>query len=62
MSCREAIIEILKARFESVPELIVTAVSILDNLSLLDNLLKEAAIITSLDEFQKILERKEQIF
>lgn len=55
---REAVIDILRARFESVPRSVVASVNELDDLSFLKDLLKKAATIASFQEFHQLLERE----
>jgi hypothetical protein len=52
---REAVIEILEARFDSAPGVIVDMVNHMDDLSLLKMLLKQAATVGALEEFKKVL-------
>ena len=55
---REAIIEILEARFEKMSSTIVITINSIEELAVLDDLLKKAATVTSLDEFEAIVSSK----
>lgn len=50
---REAVIEVLETRLGKVPESIIENVNKLDDLNILNALLKKAATVVSLDEFSK---------
>lgn len=52
---REDIVEILKARFEFVPDSIITFIDGMEELSALKQLLRKAATVESIDEFQDVL-------
>jgi len=54
---REAIIEVLEARFDIIPRSAIETINGMDNLSILKSLLKKAATIESLDAFMKVLEK-----
>ncbi len=56
---REDNIDILRARFEKVPRVIIAAINDMDDLFSLKELLKKAATVRSLDEFQALPEIKE---
>ena len=53
---RDAVIEILEARFEVAPRSIIEIINGLDDLSILRMLLKKAATVESLDEFRRLME------
>lgn len=53
---REAVIEILEVRFESVPDSIAEIIKGIDDLTILNMLLKRAATVGSLEDYQAILE------
>ena len=48
---REAVVEILEARFEVVPQSIVEIINDVDDLSILKMLLKKAATVQALEDF-----------
>jgi hypothetical protein len=52
---RGDIVEILKARFEFVPDSIITFIDGMEELSALKKLLRKAATVESIDEFQDLL-------
>ena len=56
-SAREAVIDILEARFEVVPGSIVKTINGMDEPSVLKMLLKKGATVGSLPEFKQIMER-----
>ena len=56
-SSRENIIEVLKVRFGEVPSLIVDSVNKIDDASVLKALFKTTITISSLEEFQQVLEK-----
>ena len=56
LKSREDVIEILEVRFEAVPASIAQSVNRIDDLSVLNMLLKKAATTASLEEFKTILE------
>ncbi len=58
---REAVIEILKARFKRVPRSIVTVVNGIEELPRLKKLLRKAATVESLDEFRDVLGLKKRV-
>ncbi|MEP0851417.1 MULTISPECIES: hypothetical protein [Cyanophyceae] len=54
-TAREFIIELLETRFEVVPQSIVEVINEIDDLSLIKSLLRQAATIASLSEFQEFI-------
>ena len=56
-SSRDNIIEVLKVRFGEVPSLIVDSVNKIDDASVLKTLFKTTITISSLEEFQQVLEK-----
>ncbi len=52
---REAVIEILETRFETVPHSVISAVEKTDDTSVLKTLFHEAITVKSINEFIKIL-------
>jgi hypothetical protein len=54
---REAVIEILEARFEVVPRSIAEIINGVDDLSILKMLHKKSATVESLDDFRRVLEK-----
>jgi len=56
-SSREAVIENLQVRFESVPDVIVEVLEAIDDVAELKELHREAVTVSSLEEFQMMLNR-----
>lgn len=54
-NAREAVIEVLKTRFEVVPQSMVEVINELNDLSVLKSLLRQAITIASLSEFQEFI-------
>jgi putative heme iron utilization protein len=52
---REAILEVLEIRFNSVPEIIINQVNQIEDLDILKNLLRQAVITASPENFSTFL-------
>ncbi|MBI4594838.1 MAG: hypothetical protein HY730_00490 [Candidatus Tectomicrobia bacterium] len=57
LKAREDVLDILEARFGTVPQTIHQAISASEDISLLKVLHKKAALVASLEEFEKIREK-----
>jgi hypothetical protein len=56
-TAREAVLEVLEARFELVPPEVVEAINRIEDASILKRLLRQAIAIPSIEEFQQLLEQ-----
>ncbi len=55
---REDVIEVLRARFEIIPRSILAAIDSLPDVYVLNDLLKKAVTVASVDELQEVLQKK----
>jgi len=58
---REDVVEILKARFEIVPDFITTGINEMEDLAALKKLLRKAATVESIDEFREMPELESEV-
>ncbi len=56
-TARESVLEVLDVRFEVVPTEVIEAVKQIEDPSVLKQLLRQAISITSIEEFQQVLEQ-----
>lgn len=55
---REAVVDVLRVRFDEVPDGLVEAVNAMDDLAVLKQLHRDAVTVRSLEEFTAILDRQ----
>ncbi|NER07683.1 MAG: hypothetical protein F6K17_36530, partial [Okeania sp. SIO3C4] len=52
---RELLLRVLEVRFQKVPEAIADTINSIDDVAFLDELLSQAVVIPSLEEFEQLL-------